>query len=45
MKRWVGFGVIADSLINLGGMLAKQTAADSTEQTLRKLKRRHFIID
>jgi len=28
MKRWVGFGVIADNLINIGGTLAKRSAAD-----------------
>lgn len=26
MKRWVGFGVIADNLINIGGTLAKREA-------------------
>jgi transposase, IS5 family len=25
MKRWVGFGVIADNLINIGGAMAKRT--------------------
>jgi IS5 family transposase len=25
MKRWVGFGVIADNLINIGGTLAKRS--------------------
>ena len=28
MKRWVGFGVIADNLINIGGTLAKRSAAN-----------------
>lgn len=28
MKRWVGFGVIADNLINIGGALAKRNAVD-----------------
>ena len=28
MKRWVGFGVIADNLINIGETLAKRSAAD-----------------
>jgi IS5 family transposase len=26
MKRWVGLGVIADNLINIGRAIAKQTA-------------------
>jgi transposase, IS5 family len=26
MKRWVGFGVIADNLINIGGVMAKRSA-------------------
>jgi hypothetical protein len=25
MKRWVGLGVIADNLINIGGTLAKRS--------------------
>jgi hypothetical protein len=31
MKRWVGLGVISDNLINIGRVIAKQTAqADQT---------------
>jgi IS5 family transposase len=26
MKRWVGLGVIADNLINIGGAMEKQAA-------------------
>jgi hypothetical protein len=26
MKRWVGFGVIADNVINIGGAMAKRNA-------------------
>jgi hypothetical protein len=38
MKRWVGFGVIADNLINIGGVMAKRSAekakqAAQSEQT------------
>jgi transposase, IS5 family len=33
MKRWVGLGVIADNLINIGRTIAKQTA--QAEQTAR----------
>jgi transposase, IS5 family len=28
MKRWVGFGVIADNLINIGGAVAKRSAEE-----------------
>jgi hypothetical protein len=28
MKRWVGLGVIADNLINIGGRLAKRSVVD-----------------
>jgi transposase, IS5 family len=41
MKRWVGFGVIADNLISIGGAVAKRNAKESrqhrasTQQTKR----------
>ena len=37
MKRWVGFGVIADNLINIGGALAKRSASNK-----QKAKSKHF---
>jgi IS5 family transposase len=37
MKRWVGFGVIADNLINIGAALAKRSASDK-----QKAKSKHF---
>ena len=32
MKRWVGFGVIADNLINIGGVMARRSA-EKVKQT------------
>jgi hypothetical protein len=41
MKRWVGLGVIADNLINIGRAMAKQSApqACAPNDTLAQLRR------
>ncbi len=35
MKRWVGFGVIADNLVNIGRAMGKQTAPLRLASTIR----------
>jgi hypothetical protein len=38
MKRWVGFGVIADNLINIGRALAPPPTADAARYLTRSIK-------